>query len=103
MDSRNSARSATSLNALLPQLAKRSLRQRRELAVSCPSAHGTGEGSHGTASQQRLLGYAGRLARDSVKRRALHHVFESFEGHPLRLAHEPLLYLEVAKLEEEFV
>src|SRR5829696_6618860 len=101
MDSRNSARSAISLDSLLPELAEGLPRQRRELPGVRPGARGTGEGPDGVVPDEGPLGYAAHLAGDLEEGRVPHRVLEPLEGERLPLAPHALLHLAVAELEQE--
>src|SRR3712207_1035088 len=103
MASRNSALSAISLDALLPELAEGLLRQRRELSRVRPRAQGTGEGPDSVVPDKGLLGHAAHLAGDPEEGRAPHRVLEPLEGERLPLAPHALLHLAVAELEQEVV
>src|SRR5829696_7244318 len=103
MDSRNSARSAISLDPFLPELAEGLLRQRREFPGVRPRAQGTGEGPDGVVPDERLLGHATHLAGDLEEGRAPHRVLEPLESERLPLAPHALLHLAMAELEQEVV
>src|ERR687885_1758312 len=102
MDARNSARSAI-LDALLPQLAKGSLREPRQISGVRPRARGTREGTDRAVAPDGLLSQPADPPAHLVGRRPLHGLLEPLEHQRLRPAPHAFLHLAVAELEQELV